>query len=154
MEMEFKDNSRRRTLVLVVGVLLAIAAGAAAFLLSSQSQAPVESLLPTRSIVVAARPIAARVQIEALDLVLRNVPIDQTTNSAITDPDQVIGDVTAVAILQFQPITPNLLASGSGIGTLAILKPGETVSPESPILRAVSLSVPPDRAVGGLIGAG
>ena len=154
MEMEFKDNSRRRTLVLVVGVLLAIAAGAAAFALSSQSEAPPESLLPTREIVVAARPIAARQAIEALDVIRRNVPIDPTTDSAVTDPDEVVGEISAVNILQFQPITTNLLASGTSLGAVDILKPGETVAPDSPILRAVSLSVPPDRAVGGLIGAG
>ena len=154
MEMEFKDNSRRRTLVLVVGVLLAIAAGAAAFALSSQSEAEPESLLPTREIVVAARPIAARQAIEALDVIRRNVPIDPTTDSAVTDPDEVVGEISAVNILQFQPITANLLASGTSLGAVDILKPDETVSPDSPILRAVSLSVPPDRAVGGLVGAG
>ena len=36
MEMEFKDSSRRRTLVLTVGVLLALVAGAGVFYLSSQ----------------------------------------------------------------------------------------------------------------------
>lgn len=154
MEMEFKDNSRRRTLVLVVGVLLAIAAGAAAFFLSSQDSAEPESLLPTREIVVAARPIPARKTIEALDLTRRNVPVDPTTDAAIIDPDEVVGEVAAVSILQFQPITTNLLASGTSLGAVDILKPDETVAPDSPILRAVSLSVPPDRAVGGLIGAG
>ena len=47
---------------------LAIAAGAAAFFLSSQSESEPEALLPTREIIVAARPIAARQTIEALDL--------------------------------------------------------------------------------------
>ena len=60
MEMEFKDNSRRRTLVLVVGVLLALGAGAAAFMLSSQGTEDPDVTLVTHDIVVAARPIGAR----------------------------------------------------------------------------------------------
>ena len=56
MEMEFKDSSRRRTLVLIVGVLLALVAGAGVFYLSSQGGSggsePITAL-PTREIVVA-----------------------------------------------------------------------------------------------------
>ena len=48
MEMEFKDNSRRRTLVLVVGVLLALGAGAAAFMLSSQGTDEPTETIPLR----------------------------------------------------------------------------------------------------------
>ncbi len=37
---------------------------------------------------------------------------------------------------------------------VSILEPGETVGPDTPIWRAVSINVPPERAVGGLISAG
>ena len=154
MEMEFKDNSRRRTLVLVVGVLLAILAGAAAFSLSSQSTDDSATVFPTREIVVAANAITARQTIDTLDLTIRAVPVDDTNLGAFTDRDEVVNQVAAIDILALQPITPNMLASGTTIGSVRILKPTETVSPNSPILRAVSLSVPADRAVGGLIAAG
>jgi Flp pilus assembly protein CpaB len=154
MEMEFKDSSRRRTLVLVVGVLLAIAAGAAAFMLSSQGQTEPEAAFPTRDVVVAAEPIAARETIDGLKLAIRPVPIDDTNAQAFTDREQVVNQVAAIPILQFQPITPNMLASGAGVGQVQILKAEETIAPDSPYLRAVSMTVPADRAVGGKVAVG
>jgi Flp pilus assembly protein CpaB len=154
MEMEFKDSSRRRTLVLVVGVLLALAAGAGVFYLASQGTQKTETVFQTRNILVAAIPIAARTNIEATMVTTRTVPADPTNQNAYTDPEQVLNQVTAVAIPQFQPITPNLLATTSGTATVAILRPEETVSPLSPVLRAVSVSIPLDRAVGGKVAPG
>ena len=154
MEMEFKDSSRRRTLVLIVGVLLAIAAGAAAFMLSNQGTEEPEAVFPTRDVVVAADLITARTTIDGLQLAMRPVPIDDTNANAFTDRAQVQGQIAAIDILQFQPITPNMLASGAGLGQVQILKASETVGPDSPVLRAVSLTVPAERAVGGLIAAG
>jgi Flp pilus assembly protein CpaB len=154
MEMEFKDSSRRRTLVLVVGVLLAIAAGAAAFMLSSQGAETPEAVFPTRDVVVAAELIPARSTIDGLQLAIRPVPIDDTNAAAFTDRAQVQNEIAAIDILQFQPITPNMLASGTSPGTVQILKASETVAPDSPVLRAVSLTVPAERAVGGLVVAG
>jgi Flp pilus assembly protein CpaB len=154
MEMEFKDSSRRRTLVLVIGVLLAIAAGAAAFMLSSQSTEQPEVVFPTRDVVVAADLITARSTIDGLQLAVRPIAIDESNASAFTEREQVQGQVAAIDILPFQPITPNMLASGTTVGTVQILKASETVAPDSPVLRAVSLTVPAERAVGGLIAAG
>ena len=152
MEMEFKDNSRRRTLVLVVGVLLALGAGAAAFMLSSQGTEEPESVIPTRDVVVAADLIDARSQILGNQLQTRSVPIDETNTTAFSNPDDVVGKITAIPIYASQPILPNMLAQATGVGQVDILKPNETVAPDSEILRAVSLTVPPERAVGGLIG--
>jgi hypothetical protein len=59
--------------------------------------------------------------------------------------------VTAVSILQDQLVTTNLLASSTAGGQFTILAPEETVQPDSPEWRAVSLTVPDDRAVGGLL---
>jgi Flp pilus assembly protein CpaB len=155
MEMEFKDNSRRRTLVLVVGVLLALAAGAAAFTLSSQGTDDAEEpTFATRDVVVAAVPIDARDTIEPQMVSLRPVPLDDTNASAFTDRDEVVGKIAAIPIVQFQPITPNMLSVSTGRGQVAILDPDETVAPDSPIWRAVSLTVPAERAVGGLIADG
>ena len=115
MEMEFKDSSRRRTLVLVVGVLLALAAGAAAFMLSSQGNEEPEAAFPTRDVVVAAEPIPARDDDRwpeaghpagAHRRHERHRPSPTGSRSS--------NQVAAIPILQFQPITPNMLASGLG----------------------------------------
>lgn len=153
MEMEFKDNSRRRTLVLVVGVLLALGAGAAAFMLSSQNDEGPEEVFPTRQVVVAGDFIPARENI-GLDMVtLREVQLDDSNAGAFSDLNEVAGNVAAISILANQPITPYMLAQAQVQGGLSILGPDETIAPDSPVLRAVSLIVPPDRAVGGFIGS-
>jgi Flp pilus assembly protein CpaB len=155
MEMEFKDSSRRRTLVLVVGVLLAIAAGAAAFMLSSQGSGESDDvLIPTKDVVVAAEALPARIGISATQVQLKPVAIDLSNESAFSDVNEVVGRIPAIGILANQIITPNMFVSDTGAGSVPILKPNETVAPDSPILRAVSITVPSDRAVGGLIGAG
>jgi Flp pilus assembly protein CpaB len=153
MEMEFKDTSRRRTFVLVLGVLLAVAAGGAAFMLSSQgTNDPVA--LPMRQVVVAADNIPFRTVITADQVTLRLVQDDITNASAFTDPLQVVGRTTAVAIFQYQPLTPNLLTSATSGGSLSILQPTETISPTSPVWRAASISVPAERAVAGYVTEG
>jgi Flp pilus assembly protein CpaB len=154
MEMEFKDSSRRRTLVLIVGVLLALVAGAGVFYLSSQGGGgEPTTALPTREIVVAVADIPARSTIGLEQLTTRVVPADATNETAFTDVNQVANQVAAVTILSLQPISPNLLA-GAQSGQIAILSPTETISPTSPIWRAVSINVPADRAVGGAVGPG
>ena len=152
MEMEFKDNSRRRTMVLVVGVLLALGAGAAAFMLSSQGTEESPTVFPTRDVVVAAELINARDTIGMNQLTIRSVPLDDTNASAFVNRDEVAGKIAAIPILVNQPVTPNMLAQATRVGQVPILEPEATVAPDSPFLRGVSLTVPPERAVGGLIG--
>jgi Flp pilus assembly protein CpaB len=154
MEMEFKDNSRRRTLVLVVGVLLALGAGAAAFMLSNQGTEEPAATIPTHDIVVAAQLIDARDTIEPGMVTLLTVPRDASNETAFKDVTEVTAKVAAISILPNQPITPNMLASAVSLGQIDILEANETVAPGSPVLRAVSLVVPAERAVGGLIAEG
>jgi Flp pilus assembly protein CpaB len=151
MEMEFKDNSRRRTLVLVVGVLLALGAGAAAFMLSSQGTDEPAEAIPFRDVVVATGIIDARATIQQDQIITRSVPLDATNETAFNNTLDVAGKIAAIPIYENQPITPNMLAQATGVGQVDILKPNETVAPDSPYWRAVSLTVPPERAVGGLI---
>src|SRR4029079_6752703 len=83
---------------------------------------------------------------------VREIPIDQTNEQGIAStPDKVIGRVPAVAILQGQMVLTNLLASSTEGGQFTVLGPEESVGPDSPEWRAVSMTVPDDRAVGGLL---
>ena len=89
------------------------------------------------------------------DLAVREVPIDPTNAQGVfTDPTKVIGLVPGVTILEGQPVYANFLASQAQGGQFSILGPGETVGPDSEAWRAVSLTVPDDRAVGGLVRPG
>jgi Flp pilus assembly protein CpaB len=156
MELEYKDTSRRGRYIVIVGLLLAVVAGAAAFYLISQAQQSAgQGGLQKVAVVVAARPIPARKPIEAGDLAIREVPIDPTNAQGIvSDPAKLIGRVLAVTVLQDQLVTTNLLASTNEGTTFSILGPDETVAPDSPAWRAVSLTVGDDRAVAGLLQPG
>jgi Flp pilus assembly protein CpaB len=157
MEMEYRDPSNRGRWIVVIGVVLALAAGGAAFYLVNQAQQQAgQGALEKVRVVVATRPIPARKPVEPDDIVVREVPLDTTNSAAIavTQPDQVIGRVLAVSVFQDQMLTQNMLASTTTGGQFSILEPGETVGPDSEAWRAVAMTVPDDRAVGGLITSG
>lgn len=155
MEMEYRDPSKRGRWIVLLGVVLAIAAGGAAFYLinNAQQQAGQSGLKFTQA-VVATRAIPARKPVEPDDVVLRtDIPLDGTNaEGAITDPAQVVGRILAVDVKPGQLVTTNLLASTTAGGQFSILGPDETVAPGSEAWRAVSLTVPDDRAVGGMLG--
>ncbi len=154
--MEYKDPSRRGRYIVVLGVVLAVLSGAAAFFLINQAQGAANTAtLPKVSIVVATRDIPARKAIAPDDVTVREVPVDDTNAQAVyADPAKVVGLVPGVTILAGQPIYSNFLASQSQGGQFSIIGPGETIGPTSEAWRAVSLTVPDDRAVGGLIRPG
>jgi Flp pilus assembly protein CpaB len=136
-------------------VLLALAAGGAAFFLLSQAEMSAgQAGLQKVPVVVAVHEIPARKPLEAVDLTIREVPLDPTNERGIfSDPGLLTGRVLAVPALQGQMVTANMLAStASGDGGFTLLGPTETVAPESEAWRAVSLSVPAERAAGGNVG--
>jgi Flp pilus assembly protein CpaB len=153
VEMEYKDPSRRGRWIVVIGVILAVAAGGAAFFLINQAQQQAgQGNLAKVTVVVAVQTIPARKIIEATDVTVREVPLDQTNEQGIVSTvDKVIGRVAAVSILQGQMVLTNLLASSSEGGQFSVLGPDETVMPDSTTWRAISVTVPDDRAVGGLL---
>ncbi|HYH92206.1 MAG TPA: SAF domain-containing protein [Candidatus Saccharimonadales bacterium] len=151
--MEYKDPSRRGRYIVIIGVILALVAGAAAFFLISQAQQQAgQAGLQRVSVVVALQTIPARKVIEAADLVVREIPIDPTNAQGIVStPDKVIGRVPAVTVLEGQMVTTNILASSTEGGQFSILGADETIGPDSAEWRAISMTVPDDRAVGGLL---
>jgi Flp pilus assembly protein CpaB len=153
--MEYKDPSRRGRWIVVAGVVLAVVAGGAAFFLINQAQLQAgQAGLQRVTVVVALQTIPARKIIEPTDVTVREVPLDETNAQGIAStPERVVGRVPAVTILQGQMVLTNLLASSAEGGQFSVLGPDETVAPDSPEWRAISLTVPDDRAVGGLLTA-
>jgi Flp pilus assembly protein CpaB len=156
MDQEFRDDSRRGKIVIVLGVILALVAGGAAFFLINQAQQQAGQAAAQKvPAVVAIQVIPAREAIEAEDVELRQVPLDPTNaNGVIATVDDVVGRIPAVSILQGQLITTNMLASSDEGGQFSILGPDETVAPDSEAWRAVSMTVSDDLAVGGLLKVG
>jgi Flp pilus assembly protein CpaB len=151
----FSEGRNRSRRIIFVGVILALAAGGASFyLIQRAQQQTVPTVIPKVNVVVAARTIAARKPIEPADVIVREVPADATNAQGVfTAPAEVIGRVSGVTILQGQLVTSNLFTF-SAAGAVAILGPEETVGPDSPDWRAVSVEVPDDRAVGGILTVG
>jgi len=150
MEMEFKDTGRRRRFLLIaVGAVLALAAGYGAFQLASNGNraAPVVK----ETVLVASHLIEARAILTADDVTTREVPIDEVLAQAYRVPADVIGRITSVPIYADQQMTPNLFATTTADAEFSILGPDETIAPDSEFWRAVAVSVPPERAVGGQI---
>jgi Flp pilus assembly protein CpaB len=155
MEIEYRDPSRRGKYIVAVGLVLALVAGAGAFIVISQAQQAGRTDLPTSAVVVAAQEIPARKAITPEDLEIRQVPMDDTTAQGVfADPSKIVGLVAGTTILKGQPVFANMLAGQTQGSQFAILGPGETISPDSPAWRAVSITVPDDRAVGGLLQPG
>jgi Flp pilus assembly protein CpaB len=157
MEMEYKDPSKRGRWIVLLGVVLAVAAGGAAFFLinNAQQQAGQGSIKMTTGI-VAVRPIPARKPIEAEDIAVRSdIPLDGTNaEGVVADPAQLVGRILAVDVNTGQLVTSNLLASTTAGAEFSILKPNETIGPDSEAWRAVSVTVTDDKAVGGMLGPG
>ena len=90
MEMEYHDDTKRRKVFIVLGVVLAVVAGGAAFYLVNQAQSAGNAAVPTRQVVVAARDLPLRTVITASDITVRSVPDDPSVLSAYTTPEEVV----------------------------------------------------------------
>ena len=156
MDLEFRDDRRRGRVIIAIGLILAVVAGGAAFFLVTQAnQQAGQAGLQRVSVVVAIRAIPARQVIVAEDVEVRQVPLDPTNaNGVVTDPKAVVGRIPAVTILQGQLVTQNMLASTQAGDEFSILGPGESLGPDSPAWRAISITVADDLAVGGVLKAG
>ena len=154
MEMEYHDDTKRRKVFIVLGVVLAVVAGGAAFFLVNQAQTAGNAAVATRQVVVAARDLPVRTVIEASDVTVRSVPEDPSVATAYTTPEEVVGRITGAPILFQQAFTPNLLTSTTAGSGFSILGPEETIAPDSPVWRAVAVYVPDERAVAGQIQIG
>jgi Flp pilus assembly protein CpaB len=155
MQADFVAERRRRRLVLIFGLVLGIAAFVAIyFLLSRQNGNATAAPTPVpHTIVVAAVDIQSHVLIEEPMLTTVQVPDNPIWTGVATDPAEVVGNVALVNIAKGQAIEHSLYSGGNPQG-VSILGPDETVAPDSPVWRAVSVLVPNERAVGGLVSPG
>ena len=155
MELEYTDkNSKRSKVYIAVGIVIALIVAAVVYLALQASGLTSSEEVEMRQVVVAARDIASRKPIEEGDVITRQVPIDATNADAFSQIDEVLGRVTGVAVTSGQLMTRNLLASTTTGQGFSILEAGQAYDPAGPDLRAVSVTVPDDRAVAGVLQAG
>jgi len=155
VELEYSNkNSKRSKLYIGVGVVMALVVAGTVFVALRASGLTGSGQVQMRQVVVAAREIPSRKPIEEGDLAMRTIPADPTNETAFTRMDDVLGRVAGVPIASGQLITQTMLASASSGQTFSILEPGASFDPNGPDLRAVSVSVPDDRAVAGTLAPG
>ena len=151
---DFVAERRRRRFVLIGGLVLGLVAAAAVyFLLTRPGGGGPTATQAQTTIVVAAINIKAHTQILPEMVKTESVPADPVFDETATEVKDVVGRVALVDITAGQPMQNSMFGTGTA-GGVSILEPGETVGPDSPLWRAVSITVPADRAVGGLVRAG
>ncbi len=155
MEMEYKDPSKRGRFIVLLGLVLAIVAGGAAFYLvnnatntAKQQGAAVVSGYVAAVAIPAGKPLAKE------QIVLRtDIPASMVDPTLLfTKEEEIVGLPLAIAVPTGQILTRNMLGAATAGLEFTILDPLETVAPDAEAWRAVSISVPDDRAVGGVLG--
>ncbi|CAN5776511.1 hypothetical protein BH23CHL7_BH23CHL7_06290 [soil metagenome] len=141
-------SPRRRRLLIILGIFLAITAGLMAWAIGQGNRATSE--VRTQPVVVAAQDVAARTELVAEFLAIREVPEDAVLAQAYTSIEQAVGLTTGVPIYADQQITPNLFVDTQD-DPIGIFDPDEVIGPDSPFWRAFSITVPRERAVGGIL---
>jgi Flp pilus assembly protein CpaB len=155
VELEYTDkNSKRSKVYIAVGIVIALIVGAVVFVALQASGLTASDDVEMRQVVVAVRDIPARKQIEEGDVTTRSVAVDATNAEAFAQITEVVGRVSGVAVTEGQLVTRNLLASTTTGQAFSIIEAGEEYDPAGPDLRAVSVTVPDDRAVGGVLQPG
>ncbi len=155
MEYGYTDTNRRRSkLYIGVGLVIALVAAGSVYLVIQQAGMGNRAQADMRDVVVAVRDIPSRKPIEEGDVTVRSVVADSSNRTAYTRIDEVLNRVSGVSIAAGQLITRNVLASAAEGQAFSILDPGSSFDPLGPDWRAVSVSVPDDRAVAGLLQPG
>lgn len=154
-----EDRSRRRArLVLIVGLLFAVGAGATTFFVANTAKSEAPAPIPTSSIVVAAREIPPKTQITAADLKLVKMNTEVVPPAALTKPEDVVGKITVTSISVGEPILPTKLGGANGavfvVIPAALLGTDGSIPPGTPNYRAMSITVADPQAAGGSIQPG
>jgi len=154
-----QDGSKRRArLILIIGVVLALFAGAGTFFYASSAQTVTPTVIPTAPVLVAAREIPAKTTLTAADLKIADFNADVKPAAALDKPQDAIGKVTIQSISVGEPIMPTKFADPKNPAFVVI--PPAFIGPDgapqvgSPNFRAMSITVPDANAVGGAVQPG
>ena len=155
-----EDRSRRRArLVLIVGILIAILAGGATFVVASGSKSTAPPPVETTDVLVAARDLPARTALSAADLKVQKYPTDIAPATALKKPEDVVGKIVQVPLTAGEPVLPTKFAA-AGAATFTVFPSnqqppaGQPIPPGTPDYRAISITVADANAAGGAIQPG
>lgn len=152
-----EDRSRRRArLILIVGVLLALLAGAGTFFIATSSQSAAPPAVPTTDVIVAAREIPTRTAIQATDLKKVKMNSDVVPPGAVVDEKDVVGKITTYPLSIGEVVLASKFVEGKGAPFTVFppdvqITPGQAIPGGTAHYRAYSITVQDDKAVGGAI---
>ena len=150
-----EDRSRRRArLFTIVGLVVALAAGALTYFYANTVQTAAPPPEEKGPVVVAVRDLAARQPINASDVTIARYPVALIPATAATDPKEVIGKVLVAPVARGEPLLPIRWSAAQGQAAFTVLPVGEELKPDSPNYRAMSLNIPDVNAVGGNVAPG
>ena len=155
-----EDRSRRRArLVLIVGVLIAILAGAGTYVLSSGTKSETPAAVATTDVLVATRDLPSRSAIGPADVKVQKYPVDLAPPTAIKSPEEVVNKILQQAVAQGEPILPGKFAAAGAV-SFTVFPPNAQPAPGTPIpantpdYRVMTITVPDASAVGGAVQVG
>lgn len=144
------DPRRRARIILILGVLLALGAGAGTFFYASSAQtaapAPEE---PKVEVLVAARELPARTAITAADIKVAKLAVDAAPPTGLKDPKEAIGKILVTNVSTNEPLLPTKFAAVERAFTVFPI--GEKLEPGSPHYRVMTIIVPDNFAAGGIL---
>lgn len=155
-----EERSRRRArLVLIVGVLIAVLAGAGSYVVSSGSKSEAPPPVATTDVLVAARDLPSRSAITAADVKVQKYPVDLAPPAALTKPEEVIGKIVQQPLSAGEPVLPGKFAAAGAV-SFTVFPPNAQPAPGVPIpagtpdYRVMTITVADSNAVGGAVQVG
>jgi Flp pilus assembly protein CpaB len=154
-DMEYRDHSGRwRKFLISAGFVLAVAAGGGTYVMMQYATAKAAGNAgPSASVVFARSDLPVSAAIGADSLEVRAVPLDDVVPGSLSKVEDAAGRVTAVPVVAGQPVTRNMLTSTATGETFGLFAATENPQPGVEY-RGVSMNVPDERAVGGMLKAG
>lgn len=154
-----QDGSKRRArLILIIGIVLALFAGAGTFFYASSAQTATAPVIQTTPVLVAAREIPAKTTLTAADLKVQEFNVDSKPAAALVKPEDAIGKITIQSIGVGEPMMPQKFSDPKNpafvVIPAAFIGPDGAPKSDSPNFRAMSITVADTAAVGGAIQPG
>lgn len=154
-----QDGSKRRArLVLIIGIVLALVAGAGTFFYASSATTTTAPVIQTTPVLVAAREIPAKTALTAADLKVQEFNLDAKPAAALAKPEDAIGKIAVQNISVGEPILPTKFADPKNPTFVVIpanfLDANGAIKSDTPNLRAMSITVSDAAAVGGAVQPG
>lgn len=154
-----QDGSKRRArLILILGVVLAIFAGAGTFFYASSAQTAVAPVIETTNVLVAAREIPAKTTLTLADLKVQAYNVDAKPAAALVKPEDAVGKITITPISIGEPLLASKFSDPKNPVFVVIpataLSADGAIKSDTPNFRAMSITVPDSNAVGGIIAPG